>query len=272
MTFSKTLGHWFMIAAVAVVAFLAGTWAVAGAAQEAQQETPTSDEVVEDPLLFEEFASDAGMPFGDPTEGFFAERGARFEGMRGKDWGGGQHGGPRDGERILMGALVRATAEATSLDAREVVQQLRDGSSLTAIVEANGSSEQAVIEAALAQLDERLTRAVENGRSTEAEKATALEQARTAAPALMQRAGLPLQEHGRKAGIRMLIDATAEVTGLSGVQVRAELEAGQSLAQIAEANGKTAADILAELRTRGEEKLEQLLERAEEHINSVPDR
>lgn len=175
------------------------------------------------------------------------------------------------GEFKMM--LVEQTIKLTGLDRADVVQQLRDGATLTAIATANGSSEQAVIDAALAQLTTRLDEAVSNGRITADQKATLLNRATTEAPTLMNQAGLNMKggdHHNRNRGRHELIKATAEVTGLTEQEVRDQVQAGKSLAQIAQANGKTADDIIANLRTKGEIKLNEMLDRAREAIDQVP--
>ncbi|HEY1013344.1 MAG TPA: hypothetical protein VGE07_11605 [Herpetosiphonaceae bacterium] len=173
---------------------------------------------------------------------------------------------------LLKAALVKQTIELTGMERKAVVDQLRGGSSLSAIAAANGSSEQAVIDAALKQLDERLGQAVAKGRFTDTEKTTALAEARAAAPGLMQETGLnlPGKNQRQQAGRHQLIKATAEVTGLTEEQVRAEVQAGKSLAQIAESKGKTVDDVLANLKAKADAKVDQLLEKAREQINKVP--
>lgn len=182
--------------------------------------------------------------------------------------------GQRKPGQALKALLLKQTIELTGLERKAVAEQLRGGSSLGAIAAANGSSEQAVIDAALKQLDERLAQAVANGRLTDAQKTSALDEARQAAPGLMQETGikLPGGNQRQQAGRRELVKATAEVAGLTEEQVRAEVQAGKSLAQIAESKGKTADDILANLRAKAEAKLDQLLEQAREQVNKVPGR
>jgi hypothetical protein len=58
-------------------------------------------------------------------------------------------------------------------------------------------------------------------------------------------------------GSAALISATASVTGLTAEQVRTELGAGKSLAQIAQAKGKAAADVIAAARTTYQTTLSQ---------------
>jgi hypothetical protein len=191
--------------------------------------------------------------------------------------------GPRAGRplKALKVSLARQTAELTGLTPREVRDLLADGQSLSAIAAGHGSSEQAVIDAALARLGERLDQAVARGRISAEEKAGLLDAAREQAPALMNETGLDLPERGRgqpqgrpggaaQRGRHLLVQATAEVTGLSAEEVRAEVRSGKSLEQIATEHGKTADDIIAVLRTRGEEQLDRQLERARDAISRVP--
>jgi len=57
------------------------------------------------------------------------------------------------------------------------------------------------------------------------------------------------------------------VTGLQPAEVRAELRAGKSLAQIAQEHGKSGDDVLAKLREQGQQRLDQALDRAKDLIN-----
>ncbi|HEU5100521.1 MAG TPA: hypothetical protein VFU22_15940 [Roseiflexaceae bacterium] len=58
-------------------------------------------------------------------------------------------------------------------------------------------------------------------------------------------------------GAMQLVSATASVTGLTAEQVRTELTAGKSLAQIAQANGKTADQVIAAARASYQTALSQ---------------
>jgi hypothetical protein len=75
--------------------------------------------------------------------------------------------------------------------------------------------------------------------------------AATAAPA--QRGG----GGGRGPGGGGLVEATATVTGLTVAQVRAELAAGKTLAQVAQANGKTSDEVIASARATYKTSLDQ---------------
>ena len=91
----------------------------------------------------------------------------------------------------------------------------------------------------------------------------------TATPAPNSGAG---QQRGRQHGkaarfVRLLADATAQVSGVQWQDVTQGLRAGKSLAQIAQEHGKTGDDILAKLREQGQQRLDKALDRARELID-----
>lgn len=73
----------------------------------------------------------------------------------------------RVGEVAVGLAVLRQAAEQTGLQVREIVQQIRDGKSLADVLTENGVDVTAFIDGAVAQVAERLNRAVENGRLTQ---------------------------------------------------------------------------------------------------------
>src|SRR5262249_48511792 len=118
---------------------------------------------------------------------------------------------------------------------------------------------------------EQLKKAVTNGRLTQERADTLLAQFDQAAPQIMSNQNLGRQ--ARRTAIQKapvaagLIQATAQVTGMQPKDVRAELQAGKSLAQIAQEHGKTADDILAKLRELGQQRLNKALDRAKDLVN-----
>jgi hypothetical protein len=90
------------------------------------------------------------------------ERGERGEG-RGP---GGRHGGPG---MFGRGVASEALTDLLGLDAQELRQQLRDGSTLAEIATAQGVEVQAVVDELVGELEERVNNAVENGRIDQAE-------------------------------------------------------------------------------------------------------
>ena len=79
---------------------------------------------------------------------------------------GGHRGGPG---MFAAGVGSEALTDLLGIDAQELRTQLRDGATLAEIATAQGVEVQAVVDELVAELDERLTNAVENGRIDQAE-------------------------------------------------------------------------------------------------------
>ena len=90
--------------------------------------------------------------------------------------GGPRHGGlpgrPADGRMAL-------TAEVLDMPVEDLAAALKDGQTIAQIAAARGVDTQAIVDAHLKALSERLDRAVENGRMTEKQAQWLLEQAQT---------------------------------------------------------------------------------------------
>lgn len=164
--------------------------------------------------------------------------------------------------------LITATANVTGLTVQEVLTQLQSGQTLAQIAEANGKTADQVIEAARALLQEQLAQDVAAGWLTQTRADAALTRFDETAPDLVNSAlnfgrgpGLGGHGHGNgkfgRGGGGALLSATASVTGLTTDEVLTQLQSGQTLAQIAEANGKTADDVIAAARAQLEERLAQ---------------
>ncbi|NOK64044.1 MAG: hypothetical protein GFH27_549409n18 [Chloroflexi bacterium AL-W] len=186
----------------------------------------------------------------------------------------GTRQGPGRGQGgLTAAALVNATAEVTGLERSEVVDAIREGNSMAQVAEANGSSSDAVLQAARENAQERLDEAIANGRITQEQADAALEQFDTQAPEVINDTELAenFERSGRRGrgGQAKLVQTTAEVSGLTAQEVVEELRSGKSMAQVAEENGSSADAILAELRADGETRLDEMLEQAEERINET---
>ena len=95
------------------------------------------------------------------------ERGEFGEGPGGHGGpGGGRHGGMMGG---AAGVASEALTDLLGIDAEELRTQLRDGATLAEIATDEGVEVQAVIDELVAEVDERLDNAVENGRIDQAE-------------------------------------------------------------------------------------------------------
>jgi len=162
------------------------------------------------------------------------------------------HGGGR------THGLVAATVSVTGLTEADVRTALQSGQTLTQIAEANGKTEAAVIAAARTALADKLSQSVTDGKLTQAEADAKLADFDATASAQMNSTTLG-QRGGRGDGLgrgdgvrggraQSLIAATVSVTGLTEADVRTALQSGQTLTQIAEAEGKTAAAVIAAAR------------------------
>jgi transposase-like protein len=167
--------------------------------------------------------------------------------------------------------LIGVTAEVTGLKAKDVTQALNSGQSLAQIAQAHGKTADDIIKAARTKLQDRLKQAVTNGHLTQTRADAALAQFEQSAPKVVADASLGQQirraNGKRRSFVNPLVKATADVTGLQPQEVQQQLRAGQSLAQIAQAHGKTRDDILAKLREQGNQRLQQTLDRAKNQID-----
>ena len=179
-------------------------------------------------------------------------------------------GRPRDKAALLAGALIKASAEVTATQPKDVLAALRDGKTLSQYAKDHGKSDADVIATARKHVQDRLNQALGNGKLTQVQIDAQLKQFDDSAPKLMTDANL-----GRQIGRAIikrhpvaarLVQATADVTGTKPADVRAALQQGQSLAQYAQAHGKTADDILAKLREQGQQRLDKGLDKAKELI------
>jgi uncharacterized ParB-like nuclease family protein len=200
-------------------------------------------------------ATPPAQPGGNPTDAGAARSG---------------RGRQRGKAALLTGALIKASAEVTATQPKDVLAALRDGKTLSQYAKDHGKSDADVIAAARKNVQDRLSQALGNGKLTQGQVNALLKQFDDSAPKVMADANLG-QQIGRALSKRHpvaaeLIKATADVTGAKPADVLAALKQGQSLAQYAQAHGKTEDDILAKLREQGQQQLDQGLDRAKELI------
>jgi hypothetical protein len=181
-----------------------------------------------------------------------------------------RRGRQRGTAALLTGALIKASADVTATQPKDVLAALRDGKTLSQYAQDHGKSDADVIAAARKNVQDRLNQALGNGKLTQERVDALLKQFDDSAPKLMADANLGRQigravawRHPVAAG---LVKATADVTATKPADVLAALKQGQSLAQYAQAHGKTADDILAKLREQGQQRLDKGLDKAKELI------
>lgn len=158
---------------------------------------------------------------------------------------GGGHGGDRRGGagQMLALGLFRETMDATGLDRATLQQELAAGKSLAQVAAANGSSGDAVVQAVLDQVKERLDTAVQRGRISQARADTLLQEATTKANELVNDTTLGAQIADRADQARQrsvmpaLVKATSDATGLPVGDITGRLRDGESLTAIVTSAG-----------------------------------
>lgn len=102
----------------------------------------------------------------------------------GPNSGGAEQRGQHPRLRRLVAAVVKTSADTIGIDAKALVQDLKDGSTIAEVATAHGVEPQAVIDALVAKADARIDQAVTDGKLT-AERAAEL---KTKVPAVAERA------------------------------------------------------------------------------------
>ena len=176
------------------------------------------------------------------------------------------------GAARLLAVLLKATAQVSALPERQVISQLRGGSSMAQIAQNHGKSASDIIQAARTTVSTRLQQAVSSGKLTQQHADTQLARFDKAAPTMVNTPNLARQisqQAGRTLnGRAVLINATSQVTGLSTSHINQELQSGKSLAQIAQEHGKSGDDILNQLSQTMQQRVQQALQHARIAINT----
>jgi hypothetical protein len=156
-------------------------------------------------------------------------------------FGGGNPGAKHGvGHRPVLG-MLEAAATYLGVTPQALREQLRSGKSLAQVAEAWGKSVQGLEDAILAGVKDRLDAAVAAGKVSAEKAAQLLASLKARVAALVTRTG-PARaagpDKGRPAG-RGLFGAAAAYLGLAPQALFTQLRAGKSLAQVAQAHGKS---------------------------------
>lgn len=149
----------------------------------------------------------------------------------------------------IIRSAIQAAVEETGLEAREILEQIRDGMTLAEVVAANGGDMQVVIDQALVGTSERLAQAVANGRITQEQADERLSQLET-----LIAEGVNREFSGRPGGLRGivrngergLLQSVADATGLSAQEILPLLRDGMTLAEVITANGGNVDAVIAD--------------------------
>jgi hypothetical protein len=131
--------------------------------------------------------------------------------------------------------VIDALGELTGLSKREIVAQLFDGKTFAQIAESHGSSGDALVDEVLANASDRLEDAVASGYISQERSDEILANLEEFLPKLVfgevdWRPGHPLRRFA-------LLDEVADTIGITVHDLRDSLAEGQSMADVAEANG-----------------------------------
>lgn len=174
-----------------------------------------------------------------------------------QDPGGRQGGGGgRDG---LLREIVNIIAEETGLDPQDIMAQLREGSTLSDIITANGGDVDVVIDAVVAAITTRVQDAVTAGNLTQEEADVILANLEEQVANAINGEFNPGQRPGRISrafqGAQILLDAAAEAIGLDAQEIRSQLRSGSTLADIITANGGDVEAVIADAVTTATEQI-----------------
>lgn len=176
-----------------------------------------------------------------------------------------------------------AIAAYLGLTPAELRAQLRTGKSLAQIAVARGKTVSGLEDAIYADVQAHLDQAVANGRLTAAQETTLLARLKAHLDDIVDHA---FPAAGARPARAALGAAVASYLGLTPAELRTQLRAGKSLAQIATAQGKTVAGLKATILAAAKARLDRfvaagrlseaqeqsLLDRLSSHLDQMVDR
>ena len=181
----------------------------------------------------------------------------------------------------LIRQIINILVDETGLTPQEIRAQVQDGKTLAEVIEANGGDVDTVKDAVLNAGTEQISHAVETGRITQ-ERADRMT---SNLPDLIEH-GLNGELFGNRVGRRplrqaseqILVNITADETGLRPAQILQQLRDGSTLAEMITANGGNVDDAVTAAVTAATERINDAVangnmtqEQADELIASLPD-
>ena len=155
--------------------------------------------------------------------------------------------------------VLAVAADEIGISVEDLINGVNDGNTVSEVAEANGSSGDAVVDAVVAKLSEKIDTAVENGRFTEDEGAQKLADATARLEAWVDDE-LDLPEPGqiRRAhrGLHGL-KAAADAIGITVRDLVSGINEGNTIAQVAEANGSSGDEVIATMTAAIAERIDE---------------
>ena len=162
--------------------------------------------------------------------------------------------------------IIGSTADILGIDPHDLIEQLQDGATLVEIIEANGSTVDAVVQELSAQLQTRLDEAVAAGEMTAEQAEQFLTNFQARVTNLIETINLgdgqhkPKRDRSPVAGLRgaqQIIGGTADILGIEPQDLMDQLREGASLVEIIEASGWTVDAVVQELSAQLQARLDE---------------
>jgi uncharacterized coiled-coil protein SlyX len=154
--------------------------------------------------------------------------------------GGAGVGAAAAGKGHAQGPLLKAAAQYIGVGKAALAKDARTGKTLAQIATAHGKTVDGLKAAMLAAVKSRLDAAVTAGKVTGAQEQTKLQRASKRIDRIVN---AKLGKVTRRAGKPRLVKVAAKYIGVTPKALAKDLKAGSSLAQVATAQGKTAAGL-----------------------------
>ncbi|MGB0389559.1 MAG: hypothetical protein ACPGWR_32465, partial [Ardenticatenaceae bacterium] len=176
---------------------------------------------------------------GDGPAVGFASFDGKAPSFLGENGGRGSRGGAFGGK----GGIMTVVTEQLGMSREELRAELEADNSIADVAAAQGVALESIEDAIISQMSEKLAEKVANGDLTQEEADERLAQARER---VNERLTQPFDgegfggrpgRHGKRGHFRGMIETVTQQLGMSGEELRAELEAGNSIADVAAAQG-----------------------------------
>ncbi len=172
------------------------------------------------------------------------------------DGAGAQHQGAHRGR--LIKSTMKQIVESSGLSPEVFRQGFKDGKSINTILTENGVDPATVQAAVLAALDAKLDEKVLAGDLTQEQADALYARAGTALPTLMDREPTPGEHRGKiRKAIKGAINTAAEVTGVEPRELVEAIKAGETIADVATANGVDPDTVVDALVSQASAKLDE---------------
>lgn len=154
------------------------------------------------------------------------------------------------GDQVVIGGLVKATAEVTGQLPRAVMQQVKDGKSVQQISEAAGKTTDAVLANFDQKVDARMAQAVQSGRLPQRAADSRAAWYKQSARLQIAQPGLAPRFPGLHEVHGVMMKAITRVSGIPRADLREQLMQCKTPTEIVATKNKTGAEVVNEAMAR----------------------